>query len=66
MISKLLGVLLMKNDMSREAVTLRLKTVSELRRVCLSLADSSAGKSVRKKYPDNPSVQRVSRALGEK
>ena len=56
----------LKIDMSKEAVTLRLKAVSELRRVCLSLADSSAGKSVRKKHPDNPMVQRVSRALGEK
>jgi len=56
----------LKIDMSKEAVTLRLKTVSELRRLCLSLADSSAGKSVSKKHSDNPSVQRVSRALGQK
>lgn len=54
----------MKIDMSREAVTNRLKTVEQLRKLCLSLANSSAGKKVRMQSPHNESVQRTSRALG--
>jgi tRNA A-37 threonylcarbamoyl transferase component Bud32 len=34
----------MKIDMSPEAIAKRLKVVNELRRTCLSLANSSAGK----------------------
>jgi hypothetical protein len=54
----------MKIDMSPRAVTMRLKTVSQLRRTCLSLADSSAGRKIRKKYSANEQVQRTSQALG--
>jgi hypothetical protein len=54
----------MKIDMSRKAVTNRLKTVNQLRKVCLSLANSSAGKKIRKQFPANEAVQRTSHALG--
>jgi len=54
----------MKIDMSSEAITKRLKTVSELRRACLSLANSSAGKEILKKFSANKTVQRTARALG--
>jgi len=54
----------MKIDMSAEAITKRLKIVNELRRACLSLANSDAGKEIMKKYPANKSVQRTSFALG--
>jgi hypothetical protein len=53
----------MKIDMSREAVTKRLKTVDQLRKVCLSLASSSAGKSIRKTIPADETDQRTSLAL---
>ena len=36
----------MKIDMSPEAIAKRLKVVNELRRTCLSLANSSAGKDI--------------------
>lgn len=54
----------MKIDMSRSAVTLRLRQVSELRRTCLAVANSSVGRSIRKKYTANKVVQRTSQALG--
>lgn len=54
----------MKIDMSAKAVTNRLKTVNQLRQACLSLANSSAGKRIRKRFADNRSVQRTSQALG--
>lgn len=54
----------MKIDMSPEAITKRLKIVNELRRTCLSLANSKVGKEIMKKYSANKSVQRTSRALG--
>ena len=55
----------MKIDMSREAVTNRLKTVEQLRKLCLSLANSSAGNQVRKQLPaDNEAIQKTSRVLG--
>jgi hypothetical protein len=54
----------MKIDMSSEAITKRLKTVNELRRICLSLANSSAGKEIIKKNPDNKTVQRTKQSLG--
>ena len=54
----------MKIDMSPEAIAKRLKVVNELRRTCLSLANSSAGKNVQKKNSNNKSVQRTSRSLG--
>jgi hypothetical protein len=54
----------MKIDMSPEVVTNRLKIVNELRRTCLSLANSKAGKEIMTKYSANKSVQRTSHALG--
>jgi|WetSurMetagenome_2_1015567.scaffolds.fasta_scaffold05325_7 hypothetical protein len=54
----------MKIDMSRSAVTLRLKQVNQLRRTCLALADSSVARSIRNKYAANKLVQRTSHALG--
>jgi ribosomal protein L14E/L6E/L27E len=54
----------MKIDMSRKAVTHRLKTVNQLRKVCLSLANSSAGKKTREQFSANETVQRTSQALG--
>ena len=54
----------MKIDMSPEVITKRLKIVNELRRTCLSLANSNAGKEIMNKFSANESVQRTSRALG--
>jgi hypothetical protein len=54
----------MKIDMSAEAIDRRLKQVSALRRLCLSLARSSAGQEIMRKHADNPKVQRTIRALG--
>ena len=54
----------MKIDMSRRAITARLKTVNQLRRTCLSLANSSAGRKIQKKYIDNTLVRKTSKALG--
>lgn len=56
----------MKIDMSPEAVANRLKLVNELRKVCLSLANSSAGREIMKKNPNNKTVQRTAQALGRK
>ena len=64
MILNILGVYPVKIDMSSHAVTMRLKMVNQLRRTCLSLADSSAGKKIRKQFSANKSVQRTSHALG--
>jgi hypothetical protein len=38
----------MKIDMSKKAITNRLKTVNQLRKVCLLLANSSARAEIRK------------------
>lgn len=38
--------------MSKKAITNRLKTVNQLRKVCLSLATSSAGEEIRKQTTD--------------
>ncbi len=55
----------MKIDMRSSAVTLRLRQVSQLRRTCLTLAQSSTGLRIRRKFAAaNKSVQRTSRALG--
>jgi hypothetical protein len=54
----------MKIDMSRDAVTLRLRQVAQLRQVCLALARSSKSLEIRRRNPANKSVQRTSRALG--
>ncbi len=55
----------MKIDMGPEAIAKRLRLVNELRKVCLSLANSSAGKEIRKKYSANKTVRRTSQALGD-
>ncbi|TGO02193.1 hypothetical protein PN36_28965 [Candidatus Thiomargarita nelsonii] len=52
-------------DMSPEAIGLRLKTVSELRRATLTLAKSDVARAIRKKNPNNPISKRVALALGE-
>jgi hypothetical protein len=54
----------MKIDMSPEAITRRLEEVEELREACLALANSSAGRLIRQKHPENPVVQRTSQAIG--
>ncbi len=54
----------MKIDMTRDAISRRLKTANELRRACLSLANSSVGKKIQQKHADNKSVQRTIQALG--
>lgn len=56
---------MMKLDMSPEAMAKRLKIVNELRRTCLSLAKSSMGKEIQKKFSQkNEIVDRTRRALG--
>ena len=52
----------MKIDMSKKAITRRLKTVNQLRNVCLSLANSSAGAKIRKKTANKQHIERVSAA----
>ena len=54
----------MKIDMSSAAVARRLRQVSQLRRLCLSLARSSAGRDIARRFPANQAVQRTSQALG--
>ena len=54
----------MKLDMSPDAVARRLNRVRQLRRVCLSLARSSAGRDIARRFPTNSTVQRTSQALG--
>ena len=54
----------MKIDMSGKAVANRLKTANQLRKACLSLSNSSAGKRIRVQFSFNKSVQRTSHALG--
>ncbi|HUN55540.1 MAG TPA: hypothetical protein VMU29_10335 [Smithella sp.] len=56
----------MKIDLSPEAIASRLRTVNELRRLCLSLANSSAGREIMKKNQKNRIVQRTLSALGRK
>jgi hypothetical protein len=58
------GVWKLKIDMSPGAIAKRLQVVGELRRTCLSLANSSAGKEILKKYSTNKSVQRTLQSLG--
>ena len=53
----------MKIDMSPEAVRVRLEQVESLRKLCLSLARSSAGCKIAAKYPTNEKVRRTSQAL---
>lgn len=54
----------MRIDMSPKAITRRLEQVSTLRRLCLSLASSSAGREVIQRCPAHMKVQRTSLALG--
>jgi hypothetical protein len=54
----------MKIDLNPEAIAQLLNTVNELRRTCLSLAKSSAGKEILKKFSANKTVQRTARSLG--
>ena len=54
----------MKIDMSAKAITNRLKTVDQLRKLCLSLANSGAGKKIRKQFAASKSVQQTSHAIG--
>lgn len=56
----------MKIDMSSSAVAGRLKTVESLRRACISLAGSSVGLAIQKKFPDNAAIQRTASALNKK
>jgi hypothetical protein len=56
----------MKLDLSSEAISARLRQVAALRELCLSLADSSLGRQIRAKHPDNPAVQRTTEALGKR
>ncbi len=56
----------MEVDMSPEAVGRRLRLVRELRRLCLSLASSSAGREIARRFPANPAVRRTSQALGRR
>ena len=53
-----------KVDMSSEAVGRRLRQVRQLRRLCLSLARSSAGRDIARRFQANEAVRRTSRALG--
>ncbi len=54
----------MKIDMSKEEITNRLKTVNQLRKVCLSLANSSAGAKIRKQTADKQRVEHVTCRAG--
>ena len=54
----------MRLDLSPEAVGRRLQQVQQLRRLCLSLARSSAGRDIARRFPVNKTVQRTSQALG--
>jgi len=54
----------MKIDMSPGTIEKRLQMVNDLRQLCLSLANSSAGKDILKKNSANKSVQRTSWSLG--
>ncbi|MFA5205424.1 MAG: hypothetical protein WC708_13590 [Lentisphaeria bacterium] len=54
----------MKIDMRPEAIGRRLRQVRDLRRLCLSLARSGAGRDIARRFPANPAVRRTGRALG--
>ena len=43
----------MKIDMSSQAIANRLKAVNELRKLCLSLGNSSEGRKIKKPLPDS-------------
>lgn len=54
----------MKIDLSPPAVRARLEQVEALRRVCLSLSRSSAGRRIVEKHPEDEKVRRTAAALG--
>lgn len=54
----------MKIDMNPEAIRGRFNQVRMLRRLCLSLARSSAGQEVIKRHGADERVRRTARALG--
>jgi hypothetical protein len=54
----------MKIDLSPEAVGRRLEQVESLRKLCLSLARSSAAREIAARHPDNEKVRRTAQALG--
>ena len=54
----------MKIDLSPEAVSVRLRQVEALRRLCLSLARSSAAREIMTKHPSNEALRRTAAALG--
>ncbi|MFN8547420.1 MAG: hypothetical protein U0527_05470 [Candidatus Eisenbacteria bacterium] len=54
----------MKIEMDAEHIRQRFERVRELRRLCLSLARSSAGHDVIRRCQENEKVRRTSRALG--
>ncbi|MDD3249757.1 MAG: hypothetical protein PHF23_05235 [Smithellaceae bacterium] len=56
----------MKIDMSPEVVAHRLKPVNKLRKACLSLAGSGAGKDILKENRNNDTVRRTARAPGHR
>jgi hypothetical protein len=56
----------MKIDMSRKAVTLRLRQVSQLRRACLALAKCSKSIEIQRDKSANETVQRTLIALGRR
>ncbi len=53
----------MKIDMGPEAVRVRLEQVESLRKLCLSLARSSAGREIVMKHAANGKVRRTTQAL---
>lgn len=53
----------MKIDMGPEAVRVRLEQVESLRKLCLSLARSSAGREIAAKHPAHEKVRRTSRVF---
>lgn len=54
----------MRIDLGPETVRHRLEQVESLRRLCLSLARSSAAREIAVKHPANEKVRRTTRALG--
>jgi hypothetical protein len=57
----------MNIDMSSSAVASRLRQASQLRRLCLSLANTPQGRDMlRRLNPDDPARRRVELALGIK
>lgn len=49
----------MKIDMSKTAITNRLKIANQLRKICLSLATSSVGEKIRKQTADKQQTNKT-------